>query len=163
MSGDIAVEILTALPGRVIVAAITALRMNPRVTALTKCDQIGCVIRAAVSKRQPVMDLFGRNVEPTLKAQLTQWVLGDVTVTDALPCASVPALGLRAAVVFFVACVFLFLMLRAVPSVCQVRTAGEGAWPLGFPWHCFTSLSGIRKALQETGSHKASHVLICPS
>jgi hypothetical protein len=112
---------------------------------------------AAFSKRELVVDLFGGNVEPAFKTQLTQRVLGDIAVSDTLPCASVPALGLRAAVIFFVACVFLFLMHRTIPSISQVGTAGKGAWSLGFPWHCFTSLSRIRKALQDF-SHKA---LVC--
>ena len=94
---------------------------------------------AAFSKRELVVDLFGRNVEPVLKALLTQRVLGDIAVSDTLPSTSIPAFGLRTAVIFFIACVFLFLMHRTVPTVSQVGTAGIGAGPLGFPWHLITS------------------------
>ena len=112
---------------------------------------------AAFSKRELVVDLLGGNVEPALKALLTQRMLGDIAVSDTLPSTSIPAFGLRTAVIFFIACVFLLLMHRTVPTVSQVGTAGIGAGPLWFPWHCFTSLSRIRKALQDF-SRKA---LVC--
>lgn len=57
-------------------------------------------MRAAFGKRELVVDLFGGNVEPAFKTQLTQRMLGDVAVSDTLPCTSVPALGLRTAVIF---------------------------------------------------------------
>lgn len=87
-----------------------------------------------------MVDLLGGNVEPALQTQFTQRVLGDITVSYTLPSASIPAFGLRTAVIFFIACVFLFLMHRTVPTVSQVGTAGIGAGALGFPWHLITSL-----------------------
>lgn len=96
-----------------------------------------------------MVDLLGGNVEPALKTQFTQRVLGDVAVADTLPCASVSAFGLRAAVIAFVAFILLALMHRTISPVRQVGTAGIGAGTLRFSWHCFTSLPCIRKALQE--------------
>lgn len=81
------------------------------------------------------MDFLGGNVEPALKTQLTQRMLGDIAVADTLPCTSISSFGLRAAVIFFVARIFLFLMHRTVPTISQVGTAGIGAGPLWFPWH----------------------------
>ena len=96
-----------------------------------------------------MVDLLGGNVEPTLKTQLTQRVLGDVAVANTFPCASIPAFGLRIAVISFVAFILLALMHRTISPVRQVGTAGIRAGTLRFSWHCFTSLPCIRKALQE--------------
>lgn len=103
-----------------------------------------------------MVDLLGRNVEPAFQTHFTQRVLGDIAVTDTLPSASIPAFGLRAAVIFFIACVFLLLMYRAIPSISQIGTAGIGAGPLGFPWHLITSLYAHKKSPAGAGSHKAS-------
>lgn len=92
-------------------------------------------MRAAFSNRAFVVDLLGGNVESALKTQLAQRVLGDIAVADTLPCTSVSALGLRAAVISFVAFILLALMHRTISPVRQVRTAGIGAGALGFSWH----------------------------
>lgn len=113
-------------------------------------------MRAAFSKRELVMDFLGRNVEPALQTHFAQRVLRDVAVPDTLPSASIPAFCLRTAVIFFIACVFLLLMHRAVPTVSKVGTAGIGAGPLGFPWHLITSLYAHKKSPAGAGSHKAS-------
>lgn len=129
--------------------AIPALRMNPCVAAFAKGDEIRLIVCAAFSKRELVVDFLGGNVEPALKTPLTQRVLGDVAVADTLPCASISAFGLRAAVISFVAFILLALMHWTISPVRQVGTAGIGAGALRFSWHCFTSLPCIRKALQE--------------
>ena len=83
------------------------------------------------------MHLFGGGQPAIPLAQLTQRMLLDVPVADALPGAAIPAAYSRVTVVLLVAFVFLFLMFLAEPTVRKIGTAGERTRSLWFSWHPF--------------------------
>ena len=95
----------------------------------------------AVSKRQLVMHLLGWLIDAVLQALLTQWVLMNVAVTNALLCSAIPFLCFRipaVAVVF--PCVGTFVC-RAVKLTVfgKVRAPGHAAGPPWFLGHGFIS------------------------
>ena len=77
------------------------------------------------------MHLFGGGQSAIPLAQLTQRMLLDVPVTDALPGAAIPAAYSRVTVVLLVAFGFCFGVLLAEPAVRQLGAAGVRTGALG--------------------------------
>ena len=85
------------------------------------------------------MHLFGGG-QPTIPlAQLTQRMLLDVPVADALPGAAIPAAYSRVTVVLLVAFGLRLGVLLAEPAVRQLGTAGIRTGALGLCGHRSTS------------------------
>ena len=118
--------------------AISTLRMNTAVAAPAQREQVLPCMSPALGERHDVMHLLDRDNEPTLETLLTERMFLHIARTDTAPSPPVPTAYSRIPVILFVACVFLFLMFLAVPSVRQVRTARMGTRPCRFIWHIFT-------------------------
>ena len=92
-------------------------------------------VRTAAREREPMVN-FGRgHVDTALQALLAQRMLGNVSVTDALPRAAVPFLFYRIAVILFILFVDQLLMLLAVAAGRQQRAARVGTRSLGVDRH----------------------------
>lgn len=104
-------------------------------------DEIISIVRAAVSKRQLVMHLFGWLVDAMLQAFFAQRMLTDMAITDSLPRSAVPFLGFRVTAVVVVLVGGCLFVCRAVKLtvIGKVRTARHTARPFRFTWHEFTS------------------------
>ena len=83
-----------------------------------------------------------------LLALLTEWVLGDVAVTDTFP---FPSIFTAYTVVLLVAAVLLFFMLLTKTPFCQLWASGKRTRPLWFPWHRLHLPYG-RKPPQDSNS-----------
>jgi hypothetical protein len=83
-----------------------------------------------------------------LLALLAEWVRRYVAVADSLPRPAVTFLHSGVTLVAFVSFCYLLGVLRAVPAVCQLRTAGVGTWPLWSVWHWVTSFWANKKPLR---------------
>ena len=57
-----------------IVPTIAALCMKPSMTLFTETDQIVCVVCSALGQRLDVVYFLNRNIDPVVKALLTEWV-----------------------------------------------------------------------------------------
>jgi len=112
-------------------------------------------MRSAFCQRDLMVYFLYRHELSVRLTKFTQRVRLCVAVSDAFPCATIPTAYSRVSVVLLVAFVFHFLMLRAKPTVCQLRTARIGTRSLRLLWHIATSFSGITKALQDF-SNRAS-------
>ena len=90
---------------------------------------------AALRQRQDMVDFFGRGDFTGPLALLAQWVGCDIAVTNPLPCAAIPALAGRIALVLVVMRRDDFLVFLAIAPGVQARAAGIGTGALGFVWH----------------------------
>jgi len=93
-----------------------------------------------------VVYFFGVHQPAFLQAQLTQWMLLDVAVTDALPGTAIPATGVGVTVILLITLCFLLGVFLAEPAVSQPGTAGIGTGAFRFPWHRFTSCAAAGAA-----------------
>jgi len=85
-----------------------------------------------------MMHLFCRKHVPTLKAQLTEWMLLHVLITDPFPRSSIPLLCPGITPILLIVAVHLALVFRAVSSFRQIRTARISARLLRFSRHLST-------------------------
>ena len=90
---------------------------------------------AALGQRQDMVDFFGRGNFTAPLALLAQWVGCDIAVTNPLPCAAIPALAGRIALVLVVMRRDDFLVFLAIAPGGQARAAGIGTGALGFIGH----------------------------
>ena len=122
-----------------VVPAVAHLYGDTRVARLAQRHQIICVVGAAVTEREDVMHFLGGCQPALLLTFLTKRVRLDVAVADALPRTTIPYIRLRLTLEMIVMIIRLSLMLWAVKTACQLRTAGMLAWSLWFSWHDVTS------------------------
>ena len=90
---------------------------------------------AALGQRQDMVDFFGRGDFTGPLALLAQWVGCDIAVTNPLPCAAIPALAGRIALVLVIMRRDDFLVFLAIAPGGQARAAGIGTGALGFVGH----------------------------
>ncbi len=138
-----------------IVPAVTTFCMDTSVTAFTKCNEIAAVMGAALGERKAMVDFLGRNQHTLFVALLTEWMLLDIAVTDALPRTTIPTAYSRVSVVLLVALVLLAFMLRAKPTICQVGAAGMGTGTLWFSWQLASPPFGHKESPAGLVTHKA--------
>ena len=119
--------------------AVAALGVDSGVAGLAQGNEIVPCVCAALRERYLVMHLFGGGQPAIPLAQLTQRMLLDVPVADALPGAAIPAAYSRVTVVLLVAFGFRLGVLLAEPAVRQLGTAGIRTGALGLCGHRSTS------------------------
>ena len=78
---------------------------------------------------------FGRDKLSVFFAAFAKGVLGYIPVAYAHPLRSVAFTRFRITHVSFITPCFLFCMLFAVPSVCQLRASRLRTWAFRFVWH----------------------------
>ena len=94
-----------------------------------------------------MMDFLSLDVAALFQTKLTQRVSRCVTVTDTLPCPSVPALCLRTAVIFFVAPGFESGVFLTKSAIRQIGTAGIFDFhPVPFPPEALPGGQGTKRA-----------------
>jgi len=81
------------------------------------------------------MYLFNRNVDPVVKALLTERVRLCVLLADTLPFRSVASFRFGLSVVAFVTLVLLLLMFFTIPVFSKAGAAGVCTWFLWFSGH----------------------------
>ena len=123
-----------------LVPAVPALGVDSGVAGFTEGNEVVPCVCAALRERYLVMHLFGGGQPAIPLAQLTQRMLLDVPVADALPGAAIPAAYSRVTVVLLVAFGFRFGVLLAEPAIRQLGASGVRTGALGFCWHRSTSL-----------------------
>lgn len=106
--------------------------------------------------RFDVMHLLDRGKFSFFQTHLTERVLRNIAVADALPSSAVLTVGIRGSFILVVPVAVQLLVLRAEASFSKPWTAGVSAGLLWTPWHIITSLSGHNKSPAGEGSHKAS-------
>jgi len=111
-----------------------------RVTRLTERHEIMHIVGAALTERKHMVYLLGWRQPTSLLALLAERVRLDEAVADTLPRTTVPFVRLRLTLEMIVMIVRLSLMLLAVKTVRQLRTAGVLARALWFLWHDVTSV-----------------------
>ena len=100
-----------------------------------------------------MVDFLGRGDLTGPLALLAQWVGCDIVVTNPLPCAAIPALTGRVALVLVVMRRDDFLVFLAIAPGGQARAAGIGTGALGFVWHTGCRLlPGKKKAPAPLGA-----------
>ena len=107
---------------------------------LAEGDQILPCVCTAFGQRLDVVNLLRLDIAAFLQTQFAQRMGGSITVADAFPCPTVPALGFRSTVVFFVPLGFQLGVFLTLSAVCQLGAAWVGAGALLFSWHLFTSI-----------------------
>ena len=112
----------------------------PRVTRLTERHEVMHIVGAALTERKHMVYLLGWRQPTSLLALLAERVRLDEAVADTLPRTTVPFVRLRLTLEMIVMIVRLSLMLLAVKTVRQLRTAGVLARALWFLWHDVTSV-----------------------
>ena len=103
------------------------------------------IVGAALTEREHVMYLLGGRQLASLLTLLAERVRGNVAVAYSFPSSAVPLVGLRLTLKMIVMIVRLSLMLLAVKTVRQLRTAGVLTRALWFLWHDVTSVRVKRK------------------
>jgi len=106
---------------------------------MTQRREIALGIGTAARQREHMVYLLGGCQSTSLLAFLAERVRLDEAVADTLPCTTISFVGFRLALEMIVMIIRLSLMLRAVKTACQLRTAGMLAWSLWFSWHDVTS------------------------
>lgn len=106
----------------------------------TKRHQVPIAVVTAFCQWLDVMHLLRLGKSAFLQTLLTKRVCMHVSVTDALPGTSVPALGGWVPVVFLIVFGLQLLVLLTKPPVRQPWAAWVGTGALRFPWHRITSL-----------------------
>jgi len=94
-----------------------------------------------------VVYFFGRDKLSVFFAAFAKGVLGYIPVAYAHPLRSVAFTRFRITHVSFITPCFLFCMLFAVPSVCQLRASRLRTWAFRFVWQPDHLCLQIRKAL----------------
>jgi len=122
-----------------VVPAITHLHRDAGVARLAQRHEIVGTAATTFGERKDVVDLLGRRQLALLLTLLAERVRFDVTVTDTLPSTTIPFIRLRLTLEMVVMVICLSLVLRAVKSVRQLRTAGVLARSLRFSGHDVTS------------------------
>ena len=117
------------------VPTVATLCVKPCMTATTEANQILRIVRTAFRQRLDVMYFLNGNVDPVVKALLTERVRLCVLFTDTLPFCSVSSFRFGLTVVAFVTLVLGSLMLLAVPTFSKPRASGVSTWFLGSSWH----------------------------
>ena len=125
--------------GSVLVPAVPALGVDSGVAGFTEGNEVVPCVCAALGEGYLVMHLFGGGQPAIPLAQLTQRMLLDVPVADALPGAAIPAAYSRVTVVLLVAFGLRLGVLLAEPAVRQLGTAGIRTGALGLCGHRSTS------------------------
>ena len=118
------------------------------VAGLTEAHQVVPCVSAAFGNGQDVVNFLYRSQPTFLEAHLTEGMLRRIAVTDAFPCSAVLAVNIGAALVFVVLAAFLHTVLFTKLSFTEVGAAGMRTRAQWFSWHLFTSLGGIKKALE---------------
>ena len=134
------IEGSTSPLGSAIVPSVTALRMDSGMAWLAEGDQILSCVGAAFRQRFDVVNLHRFDIAAFLQAQFAQRIIGGIAVANAFPCSTVPALGFRVAVIFFISLGFQLGVFLTKPAVCQLGAAWVGAGALWLSWHLFTSI-----------------------
>ena len=117
---------------------------------------------AALGQRQDMVDFLGRGDLTGPLALLAQWVGCDIAVTNPLPCAAIPALAGRIALVLVIMRRDDFLVFLAIAPGGQARAAGIGTGALGFVWHTGCRLlPGKKKASADFPAKAAVFFLCC--
>ena len=107
---------------------------------------------AALGQRQDMVDFFGRGDFTGPLALLAQWVGCDIAVTNPLPCAAIPALAGRIALVLVIMRRDDFPMFLAIAPRGQSRAAGIGTRALG--------LYGIQAAASFQAKRKPPQIIL---
>ena len=107
---------------------------------LTQSDKIIPCMCSTFGQRLFVVYFLGGCQFAFLLAQLTQRVLLDIPVSDALPGAAIPAAYSRVTVILLIAFGFRLGVLLAEPAIRQLGASGVRTGELGFFWHHYTSL-----------------------
>ena len=112
--------------------------MNPFMTGDAERHQILRIMRATVGERSNMMHKRRENISALLFTHLTEWILRQVTVTNASPCAAVSLVLIVAAHEVVVMPLHRFLVRFAVAafSVCKVRTSHHAAGTFRLSRHC---------------------------
>jgi len=109
-----------------------------------------------------MVNLLGRCQLPGLPAFLTERVFADIAVTNPLPCAAIPALTGRIALVLIVMRCDDFLVFLSIAPGGQARAAGIGTGAHGFVWHIGCRLlPGKKKASADVPAKAAVFFLCC--
>ena len=119
--------------------SVTHLDSDSCVTAMAESHEIVHSVSPATRQRKDVVDFLGGSQLALLLALLAERVCLDKAVADTLPRTTVPFVRLRLTLEMIVMIIRLSLMLWAVKTACQLRTAGMLAWSLWFSWHDVTS------------------------
>jgi len=128
---------------------VTDFYMNFRMAGMAKRHQIAFYTLAALRHGHDVMYLVHRCQSSFLLAHLTQRVLFNISVADALPATSVCFIDFRVTFVFVIADDGFLLMFWTVQFIRQIGTAGVLTWSFGLVWHIFTSLRVQQKPPQD--------------
>ena len=117
------------------VPTVATLCVKPCMARLTQGDEVLCIVRTTFRQRFDVMYFLNGNVDPVVKALLTERVRLCVLLADTLPFRSVASFRFGLSVVAFVTLVLGSLVLLAVSSVSQFRAAGVSTWFLWSSGH----------------------------
>ena len=112
----------------------------PRVTRLTERHEVMHIVGAALTERKHMVYLLGWRQLAMLLALFAERVCFDEAVAYSFPSTTVSFVRLRLTLEMIVMIVRLSLMLRAVKTARQLRTAGVLARALWFHWHDVTSV-----------------------
>lgn len=129
------------------VLVISSGSMDFRMTALAKGDQVVWVVGSTFRERNDVMDFIHRNNDAFLIAEFADWMSLYIFISDPFPGSAVTFMNIFVSSVLVIVSAFSFLVLAAIPGVCQIRTAWIAAGVLWSSWHLAHLPSGIRKAL----------------
>ena len=97
--------------------SVTALRMDSGMARLAEGDQILPSVCAAFRQRVDVVNFLRLDIAAFLQTQFAQRMGSGVAVADAFPCPTVPALGFRIAVIFFIPLGFQLGVFLTEPAV----------------------------------------------
>ena len=109
-------------------------------TGFAQRHEITRLVAAALGEREDVMNLLGGRQLAMLLALFAERVCFDEAVAYSFPSTTVSFVRLRLTLEMIVMIVRLSLMLRAVKTARQLRTAGVLARTLWFLWHEVTSV-----------------------
>lgn len=118
-------------------------------TRLAQRHEIVHVVGAALTKRENVVYLLGRSQLAMLLALFAERVCFDKAVAYSFPSTTVTLVCLRLTLEMIVVIVHLLLVLGAVKTARQLRTAGVLARALWFLWHDVTSVQAQEKPPQD--------------
>ena len=122
--------------------AVTTFGMDLGMAGGAQAHEIVVAVRTTFCQRLDVMYFFNRNVDPVVKALLTERVRLCILLADTLPFRSVASFRFGLSVVAFISLVLGSLMLLAIPAFSKPRASGVSTWFLGFSGH-YTSPSKI--------------------
>ena len=108
---------------------------------LAKGDQILPCVCAAFRQRFDVVNFLRLDIAAFLQTQFAQRMGGGIAVADAFPGPTVPALGFRGTVIFFIPLGFQLGVFLTKSAVCQLGAARIGAGALWFSRHEFVIIN----------------------